>query len=147
MRSHSTVEPARLVGAGAAGGPTVARESGEVGRTDASVGAAAASSVDGASAVRRTWRGLPASPRQGSGFSAAAEAPLTVLKFGSSILAGEGDVPRAVHEIYRFYRDGHRVLAVVSAFAGATERLIAAARQFGDGLDRKSTRLNSSHRR
>jgi homoserine dehydrogenase len=70
----------------------------------------------------------------GAAGDVASEAPLTVLKFGSSVLAREQDVPRAVHEIYRFYRHGHRVLAVVSALAGTTERLLAEARQFGDDL-------------
>ena len=34
------------------------------------------------------------------------------------------DLPNVVHEIYRWYRDGHRIIAVASAFANATERLI-----------------------
>jgi homoserine dehydrogenase len=55
--------------------------------------------------------------------------PITVLKFGSSVLAGPRDLPAAVHEIYRELRAGCRVVAVVSAFAGATDRLIEAARK------------------
>ena len=41
--------------------------------------------------------------------------PITVLKFGSSVLCGEADLSKAVQEIYRWTRDGHRVVAVVSA--------------------------------
>jgi homoserine dehydrogenase len=33
-----------------------------------------------------------------------------------------------VHEIYRWYRDGHRVIAVVSAIGDATDLLLASAR-------------------
>jgi homoserine dehydrogenase len=52
------------------------------------------------------------------------EEEIIVLKFGSSVLRTAHDLPNVVHEIYRWYRDGHRVIAVVSAFANATERLI-----------------------
>jgi homoserine dehydrogenase len=52
------------------------------------------------------------------------EEDIIVLKFGSSVLRTAHDLPNVVHEIYRWYRDGHRVIAVVSAFANATERLI-----------------------
>ncbi|MGH9381258.1 MAG: homoserine dehydrogenase [Thermoanaerobaculia bacterium] len=55
-------------------------------------------------------------------------APTIVLKFGSSVLRSEADLPVAVHEIYRWWRLGHRVIAVVSAFAGITDRLAAEAR-------------------
>jgi homoserine dehydrogenase len=58
--------------------------------------------------------------------------PVTVVKFGSSVLAGDADVARAVHEIYRYYRAGHAVVAVVSALAGSTDRLLAQARRWGD---------------
>ena len=50
-----------------------------------------------------------------------------VLKFGGSVLADEQSLTQAVHEIYRWKRDGWRVVAVVSAFAGKTNALIAAA--------------------
>jgi len=49
---------------------------------------------------------------------------LIVLKFGSSVLASENDLPAAVHEIYRWLRKGHRVLAVVLG-AGQKQRIIA----------------------
>jgi len=47
-----------------------------------------------------------------------------VLKFGSSILQSRADLPHAVHEIYRWIRQQYRVVAVVSAFAGETDRLL-----------------------
>jgi homoserine dehydrogenase len=60
--------------------------------------------------------------------------PLTVLKFGSSVLRSEADLPAAVHEIYRWVRNGHRVIAVVSAIGNSTEELLARARAFGQGV-------------
>jgi len=65
--------------------------------------------------------------------------PITVLKFGSSILENEALLPRAVHEIYRYVRQGHYVVAVVSAFAGETDRLIKHARKYGDQADPSAT--------
>lgn len=59
--------------------------------------------------------------------------PLTVLKFGSSVLRNDSDLPRAVHEIYRWVRGGHRVIAVVSAMHNATDQLLARAQSFGSG--------------
>lgn len=56
--------------------------------------------------------------------------PILVLKFGSSVLKSEEDLPRAVHEIYRWYRQGYRVVAIVSAFAGVTDDLFTQARTF-----------------
>jgi len=47
-----------------------------------------------------------------------------VLKFGSSVLRSPGDLHLAVDEIYRRWRAGCRVLAVVSAFEGVTDQLI-----------------------
>jgi aspartokinase len=40
---------------------------------------------------------------------------IRVLKFGSSVLKSRDDLPTAVHEIYRWYREGWSVVAVVSA--------------------------------
>lgn len=57
--------------------------------------------------------------------------PLIVLKFGSSVLRTSDDLPQAVHEIFRFVREGFRVVAVVSAFQGVTDRLIAQAKSLG----------------
>ena len=55
--------------------------------------------------------------------------PVVVLKFGSSVLATATELPLAVDEVYRRLREGSRVLAVVSAFAGDTDRLFARARE------------------
>src|SRR5689334_16886476 len=52
---------------------------------------------------------------------------IKVLKFGSSVLRSEEDLSLAVHEIYREWRRGARVLAVVSAFGDTTDRLLARA--------------------
>jgi homoserine dehydrogenase len=54
---------------------------------------------------------------------------IIVLKFGSSVLRTPGDLPNAVHEIYRWYRQGLKVVAVVSAIGDTTDRLLAESRQ------------------
>lgn len=54
--------------------------------------------------------------------------PILVLKFGGSVLTGASDVRRAVDEVYRFHRRGVGVVAVVSAFHGTTDRLLALGR-------------------
>jgi homoserine dehydrogenase len=51
------------------------------------------------------------------------EKRIVVLKFGSSVLRSETDLPTAVHEIYRWWRDGFQVVAVVSAFGNTTDDL------------------------
>ena len=51
-----------------------------------------------------------------------------VLKFGSSVLRSIEDLPNVVHEIYRWYREGHRVIAVVSGIGKTTEALIRESR-------------------
>ncbi|MBK9388218.1 MAG: hypothetical protein IPN34_25650 [Planctomycetes bacterium] len=61
--------------------------------------------------------------------------PCIVLKFGGSVLAGTADLPRVVSEIYRWRRAGCAVVAVVSAFRGATDRLFAEARAAADDAD------------
>lgn len=52
---------------------------------------------------------------------------LVVLKFGSSVLRSEDDLPTAVHEIYRYWRDGAQVIAVASAFGNTTDELMQRA--------------------
>lgn len=52
--------------------------------------------------------------------------PLTVLKIGGSVLRGEHDLAQAVHEVYRWAREGP-VVAVVSALHGETDALSARA--------------------
>jgi homoserine dehydrogenase len=48
-----------------------------------------------------------------------------VLKFGSSVLRTSRDLHIAVDEIYRRWRGGYRILAVVSAFESITDELMA----------------------
>ena len=60
---------------------------------------------------------------------------IVVLKFGSSVLRSAADLPVAVDEIYRHVRAGRRVVAVVSAFAGVTDALIARAQTVGGRAD------------
>ncbi len=55
-------------------------------------------------------------------------APIVVLKFGSSVLRSETDLPTAVHEIYRWWKQGNQVVAVVSAFGNTTDELTRRAR-------------------
>jgi homoserine dehydrogenase len=49
---------------------------------------------------------------------------IVVLKFGSSVLRSECDLPHVVQEIYRIWRTGERVVVVVSAFGDTTDRLL-----------------------
>ena len=65
--------------------------------------------------------------------------PIMVLKFGSSVLRSEEDAPRAVHEIYRWYRQGYRVVAIVSAFAGTTDKLLQRAESRSSSPDAWAT--------
>ena len=58
-----------------------------------------------------------------------------VLKFGSSVLRTPASLPIAVSEIYRHYRRGRRVVAVVSAFEGVTDRLLGEISAGGDAPD------------
>lgn len=67
--------------------------------------------------------------------------PLCILKFGSSILHSPEDLPVAALEIYREVRRGHRVVVVVSAFAGVTDGLLAEATRFGGGDEASIARL------
>lgn len=53
--------------------------------------------------------------------------PLYVLKFGSSLLRSTDDLPRVAGEIYRQRRAGRRIIAVVSALEGETDRLLGEA--------------------
>src|SRR4030095_2427756 len=59
---------------------------------------------------------------------------ITILKFGGSVLKDENDLPKAVHEIYRHWRRGAQVVAVVSAFGGSTDALIERSKAFGRDL-------------
>lgn len=55
-------------------------------------------------------------------------ASIVVLKFGSSVLQAAAQLPLAIEEIYREWRAGRRVIAVVSAFAGVTDQRFAQTR-------------------
>lgn len=61
--------------------------------------------------------------------------PLIILKFGSSVLSHDSRLAVAGHEIYRWVREGWRVLAVVSAIGDETDQLFDRARRFGDSLN------------
>jgi homoserine dehydrogenase len=63
---------------------------------------------------------------------AVALGPVTVLKFGSSLLADGAGFCVAVDEIAREVHRGRRVLAVVSAMQGTTDRLLEAAAALTD---------------
>ena len=60
---------------------------------------------------------------------------IIVLKFGSSVLQTPSDVPNAVHEIYGWYRAGHRVVAIVSAIGQGTNWLLNQARELSPSPD------------
>jgi homoserine dehydrogenase len=63
---------------------------------------------------------------------AAAPAPeVVVLKFGSSILKDQSCAPAVASELYGHVRAGRKVVAVVSALGGHTDRLLADARELG----------------
>jgi len=69
-------------------------------------------------------------------------APRTiVLKFGGSVLKHERDVLRVVHEVYRWLREGYRVVAVVSAIEGQTDALLDCASAYGANASEDSTAL------
>jgi homoserine dehydrogenase len=80
--------------------------------------------------------GQPEAPASSSSpWPAAPADPLTVLELGSSVLAREEDLPLAVHEIYRWYRAGHRVVVVVSAIGRTTDGLLDQARRASGGAE------------
>ena len=54
---------------------------------------------------------------------------IVVLKFGSSVLQSETDLASVVHEIYRHWREGTRVVAVVSALGNTTDELLRQAQR------------------
>lgn len=59
------------------------------------------------------------------------DAEVVVLKFGSSVLKSPADAPAVASEIYSHVRRGRKVVAVVSALAGETDKLLSEARQLG----------------
>lgn len=69
--------------------------------------------------------------RPAASHPAASRAPVVVMKFGSSVLVSPADAPKVASDIYAEVRKGHRVVAVVSAFAGETDKLLSEARSLG----------------
>lgn len=63
---------------------------------------------------------------------------LTVVKFGSSVLRGEDDLPVIVEEIGRWRGSEQYVLAVVSAFGNTTEELFKRARRYGESANEEA---------
>ena len=63
--------------------------------------------------------------------AAQAAAEVVVLKFGSSILRSPAEAPLVASAVYGHVRAGRKVVAVVSAFGGATDRLLGEARGLG----------------
>ncbi len=61
-------------------------------------------------------------------------APIVVLKLGGSVLRSADDLARAAIEVYRHVRSGTKVIAVVSALHGETDRLLETAAAW-DGAD------------
>ncbi len=61
--------------------------------------------------------------------------PIVVLKFGSSVLCSELDLPNVVEEIRRWTDAGHRVVAVVSAIGDTTDTLLTLAKSFGENIN------------
>lgn len=57
---------------------------------------------------------------------------IIVLKFGGSVLRNQADVPTAVHEIYRWYRAGWRVVVIASAIGDSSAQLLDTARELAD---------------
>lgn len=55
--------------------------------------------------------------------------PLVILKFGSSVLSVGSRLPAAVHDVYRSYRQGNNVVAVVSAIGRHTDLLLEEAKR------------------
>lgn len=66
---------------------------------------------------------------------------IIVLKFGGSVLLDELHVRAAAEEVSRFVRDGWRVVAVVSALEGTTDRLLGQARHYGPRPHEAATAL------
>lgn len=60
-----------------------------------------------------------------------AQHELYVLKFGSSVLESAEDFRTAAQEVYRHVRLGEKIVAVVSALAGETDRLLGEAAAVG----------------
>ncbi len=63
---------------------------------------------------------------------------LMVVKFGSSVLRGEEDLPVVVEEIARWLGSEQYVLVVVSAFGNTTEELFKRASAYGEPINEEA---------
>ena len=73
---------------------------------------------------------------------------LIVLKFGGSVLRSRDDQFLAAQEVYRWYKAGYKVVAIVSALQGETDRLFDLASQMAEeGSPYNVARLVSSGER
>ena len=75
---------------------------------------------------------------------------LIVKKFGGSSVANKERIFNVAKRCIEDYRAGHDVVVVLSAMGDTTDDYISLAKEITDTpdkreLDRKSTRLNSSH--
>ncbi len=61
--------------------------------------------------------------------SSPSQQPISILKFGSSVLRSVQDLPHVVHGIYGEWRRGRQVIAVVSALGSTTDELLAQAKE------------------
>ncbi len=60
---------------------------------------------------------------------------ISVLKFGGSVLTDEHALENIVHHVYQEVREGHHVIAVVSAFKGETDSLFDIATGYAEQPD------------
>lgn len=67
--------------------------------------------------------------------------PTAVLKFGGSVLRDQASLAQVVGEIDRWRAQGIRVVAVVSAFKGETDRLVKKSAEFLPGVDEPASAL------
>jgi homoserine dehydrogenase len=70
---------------------------------------------------------------------------LVVLKFGSSVLRNEADLPRVADEIAGHVAAGRRVLAVVSAIGSGTDELAGRADTVARGIERESPAAQAAY--
>ena len=70
---------------------------------------------------------IPPRPARFAGTPRDSRQSTVVLKFGSSVLDPRDGLADCVQEVYREVRSGRRVVAVVSAFPGVTDSLLASA--------------------
>ncbi len=74
----------------------------------------------------------------------ASAAPVIVLKLGGSVLRRGDDLARAAIEVYQHVRRGRRVVAVVSALYGETDRLLDLAASWQGADHAEATALLAS---